>query len=97
MKIIVSGASGDLGGKVTRRLLKQVPVSDLILTTRNPGALSEIAAKGAQVRWADFGHPEGLVDAFIGGNRCCLLVRSALAIAVSNITVMPCRPLKKPA
>ena len=83
MKIIVSGASGDLGGKVTRRLLKQVPVSDLILTTRNPGALSEITAKGAQVRWADFGHPEGLVDAFIGGNMMLLI--STLSIGHRRI------------
>jgi len=83
MKIIVSGASGDLGGKVTRQLLKQVPASDLILTTRNPGALSEIAAKGAQVRWADFGHPEELVGALIGGN--VMLLISTLSIGDRRI------------
>ena len=83
MKIIVSGASGDLGGKVTRQLLKQVPATDLILTTRNPGALSEIAAKGAQVRWADFGQPEELVDAFIGGN--VMLLISTLSIGRRRI------------
>ncbi len=83
MKIIVSGASGDLAGRVTTRLLEQVPASDLILTTRNPDALSEIAARGARVRWADFGQPGELAGALTGGD--VMLLISTLSIGDRRI------------
>ena len=45
MTIIVTGASGDLGRRVTEQLLRIVPPAELILTTRKPQALSGLAAR----------------------------------------------------
>ena len=67
MTIIVTGASGDLGRRVTEQLLRIVPPAELILTTRKPQALSGLAARGVRVRYADFDEPQTLLDAFAGG------------------------------
>jgi NAD(P)H dehydrogenase (quinone) len=78
MKLIISGASGDLGRKVTAFALQQRPASDLILLTRNPAALSDEAARGASVRHADFSAPATLGNAMQGGD--VLLLISTLSI-----------------
>ncbi|MBO9601117.1 MAG: NAD(P)H-binding protein [Novosphingobium sp.] len=82
MKLIVSGASGDLGGRVARQLLDLVPAEDLILLTRNPDGLADLAARGAEVRAADFDRPGTLATALSGGERMLL---------VSTIAVGPTR------
>lgn len=79
MKIIISGASGDLGRKITAQLLElQVPASDLVLLTRNPDKLKAMAAKGAEVRQADFDDSVGLTHALRGGD--VLMLISTLSI-----------------
>lgn len=78
MAIIVSGASGELGRKVTEQLLKEVPAAELILLTRNPDSLADAAALGAQVRKADFDDIEALPDALTGGH--VMLLISTLSI-----------------
>ena len=78
MKIIISGASGDLGRRVTDLLLQQRPASDLILLTRNPASLAHTAARGASVRAADFNDAAGLQQALQGGD--VLLLISTLSI-----------------
>lgn len=78
MKIIISGASGDLGRRVTNHLLQHVPASSLILLTRNPSALASKAANGASVRQASFDDSAGLQDAMTGGD--VLLLISTLSI-----------------
>ena len=78
MKIIISGASGELGRKVTANVLAKLPATDLILLTRNPAALAEQAQQGAQVRHADFSIPDSLPAAMAGGD--ILLLISTLSI-----------------
>lgn len=78
MAIIVSGASGELGRKVTELLLKEVEASELILLTRNPDSLADMSAQGAQVRKADFDDTENLADALKGGD--IMLLISTLSI-----------------
>jgi NAD(P)H dehydrogenase (quinone) len=78
MKLIISGASGDLGRKVTALVLQQHPAKDLILLTRNPAALADEASRGASVRQADFGDPSTLAKAMQGGD--VLLLISTLSI-----------------
>jgi NAD(P)H dehydrogenase (quinone) len=73
MTTIVTGATGDLGHRVTQQLLECLHPAELILTTRNPKALQPLAARGAHVRYADFDKPETLVDAFEGGDRMLLI------------------------
>jgi NAD(P)H dehydrogenase (quinone) len=48
-RIAVSGASGDLAGRVTTLLLERIAPQDLILLTRTPGKLAGLAAAGVKV------------------------------------------------
>lgn len=72
-KFIIAGASGSLGGHIIRKLLEQVPASDLILTTRSPDKLSALADMGASVRHGDYRDRDLLEQAFAGGNRLMLI------------------------
>ncbi len=73
-KIIISGASGQLGGLVVRDLLARgVPASQLILVSRTPDKLAEFQKMGAATRFGDFAKPESLPAAFAGGSRLLLI------------------------
>lgn len=72
--IIVSGASGNLGGLTVQALLDSgVPASRLILVSRTPDELSAYAAMGASTRYGDFNDPESLSAAYAGGKRMLLI------------------------
>jgi NAD(P)H dehydrogenase (quinone) len=75
-KIIVSGASGQLGSLVIEELLaRKVAPENLILVSRTPntGHLQAYAARGASVRFGDFNEPESLDGAYRGGTRMLLI------------------------
>jgi len=73
-KIIVSGASGNLGGLTVEALLDLgVPASRLILVSRTPDELADYAAMGASTRFGDFTEPESLAAAYAGGKRMLLI------------------------
>ena len=75
-KIIVSGASGQLGSLVIDELLaRNVAPENLILVSRTPNTdhLSAYAARGASVRFGDFNQPESLDAAYLGGTRMLLI------------------------
>ncbi len=76
MTIAVTGASGRLGRLTTEELLRRVPAADLILITRTPGRLADLADRGAAVRYGDFDEPESMVAALGGAHR--VLVISAI-------------------
>jgi NAD(P)H dehydrogenase (quinone) len=75
-KIIVSGASGQLGSLVIEDLLaRKVAPENLILVSRTPNTahLQAYAARGASVRFGDFNEPESLDSAYRGGTRMLLI------------------------
>ena len=73
-KIIVSGASGQLGGLVVEALLARgVRPADLILVSRTPAALERYARMGASTRFADFTLPASIQPAYEGGSRMLLI------------------------
>jgi len=73
-RIIISGASGQLGGQAVKDLLATgVPAKNLILVSRTPDGLLEYAKLGAATRFGDFGRPESLSAAFAGGTRMLLI------------------------
>jgi NAD(P)H dehydrogenase (quinone) len=78
MKLVITGASGELGRKVTALLIAAGRAEDLILVSRNPAALAEAAAAGATVRQGDYNDPAALETALAGAERMLLI--SGLAI-----------------
>ncbi len=80
-KIIVSGASGQLGRAVVQDLLARgVPAKNLILVSRTPDSLQDFAKLGASTRFGDFSKPESLPAAYAGGKRMLLI-----SIGFSNV------------
>jgi len=73
-RIIVSGASGNLGGLTVDALLESgIPASRLILVSRTPDELARYAALGASTRFGDFTKPDSLAAAYAGGKRMLLI------------------------
>ena len=73
-RIIISGASGQLGGEVVKDLLARgVPAKNLILVSRTPDSLQEYAKLGAITRFGDFSKPESLPAAYAGGTKMLLI------------------------
>jgi NAD(P)H dehydrogenase (quinone) len=78
-KILVSGASGHLGRLVLDGLLARgVAAGDIIATTREPANLASYAARGVEVRKADFDNADLTEKAFNGADRMVLISTDAL-------------------
>lgn len=75
-KILVTGASGQLGALAIAALLKKVPASQLIATARDPSKLADLAARCVEVRQADYTQPASLEAAFQGVDRLLLISSS---------------------
>jgi NAD(P)H dehydrogenase (quinone) len=73
MAIIVTGASGAFGRGAALQLIDRLGGHNVVLTTRTPAKLADLAALGAQVRHADFDDPATLATAFAGGERMLLI------------------------
>lgn len=75
---VVSGAGGHLGRLVVAGLLERVPAERIVAATRKPEALVDFAARGVQVRTADFDEPDTLPAAFDGAERLLLISTDAI-------------------
>jgi NAD(P)H dehydrogenase (quinone) len=84
MSIVITGASGHLGRATAGMVLERMPASEVILTTRHPEEISDLAARGAEVREADFERPETLVGAFEGGEKLLLISTDAVGVRVDQ-------------
>jgi NAD(P)H dehydrogenase (quinone) len=62
--IIVTGASGQLGGAVLEALLERVPADQLGASVRDPQKLAGPRERGVRVRRGDFTDPASLANAF---------------------------------
>ncbi len=65
-KILVTGASGQLGRLVVPLLAKRLPAGKLAAMVRNPDAAKELAAAGAEIRQGSYDDPASLDRAFEG-------------------------------
>lgn len=77
--LLVSGASGHLGRLVLEELLASGGGHRLVATTRDPQSLASFAARGVEVRKADFDQGvEELAAAFAGADRLLLVSTNSL-------------------
>ena len=74
----VTGASGQLGKLVLDELLQKVDAGDVVALVRDPARLSDYAAKGVQVRQADYDDPASLDAALEGVDRVLLISGNAV-------------------
>ncbi|WP_328529553.1 SDR family oxidoreductase [Nocardioides sp. NBC_00368] len=84
MTIAITGASGQLGRLVADQLLDTVDSAEVVLLTRDPAKLADYAERGADVRAADFGKPDELVDAFAGVERVLLISTDVVGARVEG-------------
>ncbi len=73
MTIAITGASGQLGRATAELVLHAVDPHEVVLATRKPELLADLAARGAQVRRVDFTDPSTLDGAFAGVERLLLI------------------------
>lgn len=74
--ILITGATGLLGGAVVERLLQRLPAADIGVGVRDPDKVRTLANRGVDVRRGDYEDPRGLTRSFEGASRV-LLVSSA--------------------
>ncbi|NYI78625.1 SDR family oxidoreductase [Nocardioides panzhihuensis] len=84
MTIAITGASGQLGRLVADQLLDTVDPAEVVLLTRDPAKLAAYAERGADVRAADFGKPDELVEAFAGVERVLLISTDVVGARVEG-------------
>lgn len=71
--IVVTGATGHLGRLVIDQLLERVPASEIAAAVRNVEKAADLAARGIDVRHADYDQPQTLEHAFRGATKVLLI------------------------
>jgi len=74
--ILITGATGKLGRQVLAQLLEKVPARDVAVAVRDPKKAEDLAAKGVDVRYADYAKPETLSTALAGVEKLLLISSS---------------------
>lgn len=103
-KILVTGASGNLGRKTLLQLLKRKPANQLAALVRDPEKAKDLAALGIDVRQGDYLDAEPLKRAFKGIEKVMLtsthaftdrktahanVINSAAEAGVKHVVYMP--------
>lgn len=78
--IVITAATGRYGHLVVEALLRRgVPAAGIVAAVRTPEKAADLAAKGIQVREADYDKPETLTKAFAGADKLLLIPSSDFA------------------
>ena len=73
MSIVITSATGNLGGLVVQDLLKKVPASEIVVSVRHPEEAAALAGQGIEVRHGDYDDPASLQKAFAGASKLLLI------------------------
>ncbi|MGW0939281.1 SDR family oxidoreductase [Streptomyces sp. NPDC002666] len=88
MSIVVTGATGELGRLVVEQLLTTVPASGIAAVVRDKEKAAGLAARGVELRIADYNRPETLAGAFRAGDRVLLISGSEVGSRVAQHTAV---------
>ncbi|MFD8986165.1 SDR family oxidoreductase [Streptomyces sp. NPDC059564] len=88
MSIVVTAATGSLGRLVVEELLAKVPAEQLAVVVRNQEKAADLAARGIEVRVADYDDPASLAGAFRAGDRVLLISGSEVGRRVPQHTAV---------
>lgn len=75
--IIVTGATGHLGGLIVKKLLDRVPAAQLGVSVRDPEKAANLKALGVRVRQGNFEDRDSLRHAFEGAEQLLLVSSNA--------------------
>ncbi|MFE0693285.1 SDR family oxidoreductase [Streptomyces sp. NPDC058869] len=84
MSIVVTGATGALGRLVVDALLTTVPAGEVVAVVRDKEKAADLAARGVELRIADYSAPETLAGAFRPGDRVLLISGSEVGRRVAQ-------------
>jgi NAD(P)H dehydrogenase (quinone) len=76
-KILVTGATGNIGRLTLKHLLKRRPGSELVGLARDPAKAADLTANGIEIRQGDYFDYEGLARAFDGIEKVMLVSATA--------------------
>lgn len=74
----VTGATGKLGRLVLDELLSKTDAANVVALARDPSALADYAARGVQVRQADYDDPASVEAALAGVDRVLMISGNAV-------------------
>ncbi len=83
-RLLVTGASGQLGQLVIEHLARTVPGGRIAATVRNAAAGRRLSARGVDVRIADYTQPKTLEAAVAGIDRVLLISSNVLGVRVAQ-------------
>ncbi len=83
-RIAITGASGQYGRIVTQALVDQGRARDLILMSRTPQKLADMAAQGCEVRYGDYDQGASMVEALAGAERLLLISGTRVGARVAQ-------------
>lgn len=87
-RIVVTGATGALGRLVVADLLERVPAGRITAVVRNQEKAADLAARGVDVRVADYDDPASLAGVFAEGDRVLLISGSEVGRRVPQHTAV---------
>jgi NAD(P)H dehydrogenase (quinone) len=71
--LLITGANGQLGRLIVEEVLRRAPDAPLAVSVRDPGAAADLAARGVDVRQADYHDLASVRSAFTGVDRLLLM------------------------
>lgn len=83
-RIAITGASGQYGRIATQGLIDRGRAGDLILMSRSPDKLADMAAQGCEVRFGDYDRPASMVAALSGADRLLLISGTRVGARVAQ-------------
>ncbi|MEV6264898.1 SDR family oxidoreductase [Streptomyces sp. NPDC051784] len=88
MSIVVTGATGALGRLVIERLLATADADSVVAVVRDKEKAADLAARGVELRIADYDRPESLAGAFRAGDRVLLISANEVGRRVPQHTAL---------
>jgi NAD(P)H dehydrogenase (quinone) len=88
MSIVVTGATGQLGRLVIDELLARVPATEVVAVVRDAEKAAGIAARGVELRIANYSDPESLANAFQAGDTVLLISGSEVGQRIPQHTAV---------
>jgi uncharacterized protein YbjT (DUF2867 family) len=82
--IVVTGATGELGGRIVGALLNRMPAGQIGVSVRDAAKAAGLAAKGVRVIAADFTEPASLALAFEGAEAVLVISASIRGAAAAE-------------